>query len=73
MTSFAANLEARHAALLAAAECADASAADLLAFAAALRQQADRLRTLELPPVSTAGTPPHGEPSPALKTQRRAS
>ena len=50
MTSHQANLEARHAALLAAAECADNSAADLLAIAAALRQQAEKLQTLQPSP-----------------------
>lgn len=58
MNHFAANLEARHAALLAAAECADKSAADLLAFAAALRQQAEKLRTLRPPPVGPQEFPP---------------
>ena len=65
MTTHQANLEARHAALLAAAECADNSAADLLASAAALRQQADKLRTLQPPaPVAPTKTPPYANPRP---------
>ena len=50
MNSFTANIEARRLALLAAAECADKSAADLVAFATALRRQAEKLQTIELSP-----------------------
>lgn len=73
MNPFAANVEARRLALLAAAECADKSAADLVAFAAALRQQAEKLRTLRPPPIAPTKTPALCEPSPAFKMQRRVS
>lgn len=46
--------------LLAAAEWADKSAADLVAFAAALRRQADKLR------------PPHPQIAPLVKTTGKA-
>lgn len=58
MNTFANNVEARRRALLAAAECAVNSAADLVAFAAALRQQAAKLQTLQLP----APVAPHADP-----------
>ena len=64
MNHFAANVEARHLALLAAAACADKSAADLVAIAAALRQQAGKLRTLQPPPVAPTKTPPYANPRP---------
>ena len=65
MNTFAANVEARRLALLAAAECADKSAADLVAFAAALRQQAGKLRTLQPPaPVAPTKTPPYANTRP---------
>ena len=62
MTSHQANLEARHAALLAAADSATESGETLLQLAGELRTQAAKLRTPQLPPVSTAGTPPHANP-----------
>ena len=65
MNTFAANVEARRLAQLTAAECADKSAADLVAIAAALRQQADKLRTLQPPaPVAPTKTPPSANPRP---------
>ena len=64
MTTHQANLEARHAALLAAAECADNSAADLLAIAAALRQQAEKLGAVISPHANQPKiAQPHKTPS----------
>ena len=59
MNSFAANVEARRLALLAAAECADKSAADLVAFADALRRHAGQLEAFPHTPATGQPTVPN--------------
>ena len=57
MTTFADNIEARRTAILAAACNAEESAAKLLDVAKALRQQTDKLETVEASPSALRLTP----------------